>query len=101
VTQDSLGGKQYGVGTVQVSFPIGLPEEYQVRAHVFSDFGSLSQTDADIDTIEDCSCLRASVGFGLIWKSPFGPLAIDFAYPVLKQPFDKTQIINFNVGTSF
>ncbi len=101
VTQDSLGGKQYGVGTVQVSFPIGLPEEYQVRAHVFSDFGSLSQTDADIDTIEDCSCLRASIGFGLIWKSPFGPLAIDFAYPVLKQPFDKTQIINFNVGTSF
>src|SRR5581483_7221068 len=98
VTGDSLGGKEYAVGTVQVSFPIGLPDEYQVRAHVFSDFGTLTQTDADIDTIQDCTCLRASVGFGIIWKSPFGPLAVDFAYPVLKTSFDKTQVINFNVG---
>jgi outer membrane protein insertion porin family len=100
-TGDSLGGKQYGVGTVQVSFPIGLPEEYQVRAHVFSDFGSLSKTDAVGLTIQDCTCLRASIGFGFIWKSPFGPLAVDLAYPILKQPFDETQVINFNVGTSF
>jgi len=101
VTQDSLGGKEYAVGTVQVSFPMGLPEEYQVRGHVFSDFGTLTQTDADISTIEDCACLRMSIGFGIIWKSPFGPLAIDFGYPILKTSFDKTQIINFNVGTSF
>jgi outer membrane protein insertion porin family len=45
--------------------------------------------------------LRASVGFGLIWKSPFGPLAVDFAFPVAKASFDQTQVINFNVGTSF
>jgi outer membrane protein insertion porin family len=106
-TQDSLGGKEYAVGTIQVSFPMGLPDEYQVRGHVFSDFGTLTQSDAakypnvPSYTVQDCACLRASVGFGLIWKSPFGPLAIDFAYPVLKASFDKTQIINFNVGTSF
>jgi outer membrane protein insertion porin family len=96
-----LGGKEYAVGTLQVSFPLGLPSEYQVSGHVFSDFGTLYGTDADIDTIQDCACLRASVGFGIIWKSPFGPLAIDFAYPVAKASFDQTQIINFNVGTSF
>jgi outer membrane protein insertion porin family len=100
-TGDSLGGKEYAVGTLQVSFPLGLPSEYQVSGHVFSDFGTLYGTDADIDTIQDCACLRASVGFGIIWKSPFGPLAIDFAYPVAKASFDQTQIINFNVGTSF
>jgi outer membrane protein insertion porin family len=100
-TGDSLGGKEYAVGTVQVSFPVGLPSEYQVRGHVFSDFGTLTDTDADIGTIEQCACLRASIGFGIIWKSPFGPLAVDFAYPVLKTSFDKTQVINFNVGTSF
>ena len=100
-TGDSLGGKEYAVGTVQVSFPMGLPAEYQVRGHVFTDFGTLTDTDAQDINVQQCACLRASIGFGLIWKSPFGPLAVDFAYPVLKTSFDKTQIINFNVGTSF
>jgi outer membrane protein insertion porin family len=105
-TADSLGGKEYAVGTVQVAFPLGLPEEYQVRGHVFTDFGTMFGTDAAIDStqgdfIQDCSCFRASIGFGFIWKSPFGPLAVDFAYPVAKASFDQTQIINFNVGTNF
>jgi outer membrane protein insertion porin family len=100
-TGDSLGGKEYAVGTVQVSFPMGLPAEYQVRGHVFTDFGTLTDTDAQDINLQECACLRASIGFGLIWKSPFGPLAVDFAYPVLKTSFDQTQIINFNVGTSF
>jgi outer membrane protein insertion porin family len=98
---DSLGGKDYAVGTFQVSFPMGLPEEYQVRGHAFTDFGTLTNTDADIGTIQDSASLRVSAGFGIIWKSPFGPIGIDIAYPILKQSFDLTQLINFSVGTSF
>jgi len=101
VTGDSLGGKRYVVGTFQVSFPVGLPEEYQVRGHAFTDFGTLTGTDANITTIEDSAALRLSAGVGVLWKSPFGPIAIDVAVPVLKQSFDKTQLINFSVGTSF
>jgi outer membrane protein insertion porin family len=100
-TADSLGGKEYAVGTVQVSFPMGLPDEYQVRGHVFSDFGTMYGTDANEGIVQDCTCFRASVGFGVIWKSPFGPLAVDFAIPVAKASFDQTQVINFNVGTNF
>jgi outer membrane protein insertion porin family len=101
VTGDSLGGKEYYVGTVQVAFPLGLPDEYQVRGHVFSDFGTLTGTDATTGVIEDSSAPRVSAGFGVVWKSPFGPLNIDLAIPVLKQSFDKTELINFSVGTSF
>jgi len=101
VSGDSLGGKKYVVGTLQVSFPVGLPEEYQVRGHAFTDFGTLTDTDADIDTIEDSAALRMSAGVGILWKSPFGPIAIDIAYPILKESFDKTQFLNFSVGTSF
>jgi outer membrane protein insertion porin family len=101
VSGDSLGGKKYVVGTFQVSFPVGLPEEYQVRGHAFTDFGTLTGTDADITTIQDSASLRLSAGVGVLWKSPFGPIAIDVAVPVLKQSFDKTQLINFSVGTSF
>jgi len=101
VTGDALGGKEYAVGTVQLTFPLGLPEEYQVTGHLFSDFGTLTGTDANISTIQDTAALRLSAGIGFDWKSPFGPLSVDLAYPILKQSFDKTQIINFSVGTTF
>ena len=55
----------------------------------------------DIDTIQDSAALRMSAGVGILWKSPFGPIAIDIAYPILKESFDKTQFLNFSVGTSF
>jgi outer membrane protein insertion porin family len=45
--------------------------------------------------------LRASVGAGLIWKSPFGPLRFEFAYPLLKQANDVTQNFRFSIGTRF
>jgi outer membrane protein insertion porin family len=37
----------------------------------------------------------------LIWTSPFGPLRFDFAYPVLKEPYDKTQWFRFGAGGKF
>ncbi|HEY1385487.1 MAG TPA: outer membrane protein assembly factor BamA, partial [Dongiaceae bacterium] len=101
-TKDSLGGKFRGEGTVQASFPLGLPEEYQIRGRLFSDFGTLTGTDFEDDIdLNDTASLRLSVGFGLTWVSPFGPLAVDLAYPLLKEPFDKTELFRFSVGTSF
>ena len=44
---------------------------------------------------------RISVGAGVNWNSPFGPLRIDLAYALLKDPGDDTKLITFNVGTQF
>lgn len=101
-TNDALGGKVRFEGTVQAAFPLGLPEEYQIRGRVFSDFGTLTDTDFedDIDLNDDAS-MRMSVGVGLTWVSPFGPLAVDLAYPVLKEPYDEEELFRFSVGTTF
>ena len=45
--------------------------------------------------------VNSSVGVGLLWASPFGPLRFDLAYPVTKQSFDRTQIFRFSGGTVF
>jgi outer membrane protein insertion porin family len=45
--------------------------------------------------------VRASVGAGLIWQSPFGPLRFDYAVPIAKGPNDRTQVFRFGGGTSF
>ena len=45
--------------------------------------------------------LRASVGAGLTWESPFGPLRFDVAYPFLKADYDKVEYFRFGVATKF
>jgi outer membrane protein insertion porin family len=45
--------------------------------------------------------IRSSVGAGLIWDSPFGPLRFDLAYPITKAAYDHTQIFRFGGGTKF
>lgn len=44
---------------------------------------------------------RVTAGVGFNWNSPFGPFRIDFAYDLLTQEGDDTQLITFNVGTQF
>jgi outer membrane protein insertion porin family len=45
--------------------------------------------------------VRTSVGVGLIWASPFGPLRFDYAIPITKGQFDRVQEFKFGGGTSF
>jgi len=44
---------------------------------------------------------RLSIGVGVNWQSPFGPLRIDLAKALLKQEGDETKLFSFNVGTQF
>jgi outer membrane protein insertion porin family len=44
---------------------------------------------------------RLSIGVGVNWVSPFGPLRLDLAKALLKQDGDETKLFSFNVGTQF
>jgi outer membrane protein insertion porin family len=44
---------------------------------------------------------RLSIGIGVNWISPFGPLRLDLAKALLKQDGDNTKLFSFNVGTQF
>ncbi|MCA3562568.1 MAG: outer membrane protein assembly factor BamA [Aestuariivirga sp.] len=121
---DAVGGKTYAIGTLEMTFPIGLPEQWGVLGEAFTDFGTVF--DSGVDTVlagqGDCSygnnklplgskasnctsydsaAFRLSVGTGVIWSSPFGPLRFEAAYPLLKAERDKTEYFRFSVGTAF
>ena len=49
----------------------------------------------------DSPAVRMSAGASLIWELPFGPLRFDFAYPFLKQSYDRTQFFAFGGGAHF
>lgn len=100
-TQDALGGKYYYVGTIETTFPLGLPEELGFSGAIFSDIGSLWGLDGNPPGVTDNNTLRASIGAGLGWKSPFGPIRIDFAVPIAKDDADETKSFQLNFGTRF
>jgi len=50
---------------------------------------------------DDSKVIRTSVGVGLIWASPFGPLRFDYAIPITKGQFDRVQQFKFGGGTTF
>ncbi len=97
-----LGGETYAIGTVEVLFPLGLPEELGVTGSVFTDFGTVHGVKKSYGTpISDKAKLRWTVGAGILWKSPLGPLRLDLAYAVKKAPWDETEKVQFGVGTRF
>jgi outer membrane protein insertion porin family len=99
ITGDPLGGTRYWTGTVETLFPLGLPNEFGVKGAIFTDFGTVWKAGQVGAQILDKRTLRASVGVGLSWTSPFGPLKIDYAIPVKRQKFDRTQRFLFGFST--
>jgi outer membrane protein insertion porin family len=104
VSRDAHGGLFFYSGSLQLSFPLGLPEELQIRGRVFNDVGSawsLQETEVPGNPIDDSSALRSSAGFGVTWVSPFGPLGVDIGYAYIKESFDRTELFRLNFGTRF
>jgi len=101
-TEDSLGGNYFFRSSAELSFPLGLPEEMGIKGHTFTDIGSLwGLDDADRFNIDDKSSLRGTAGVGVSWRSPLGPIRLDFAVPYMSEEFDKEEVFRFNFGTRF
>ena len=77
---------------------------FALRAAVFADAGSLfgneTKTFGDKVNGTDMS-IRASVGVGVMWASPFGNLRVDYAEPVVKEDFDEKQQFRFSMANQF
>lgn len=100
--QDALGGTSYVSTSAEARFALPfVPDSVGLKGAVFADAGSLfgtSKSAAGLPGIAGANAqMRASVGTGLIWDSPLGPLGVTYAVPLLKQPFDKTQPLNFGL----
>jgi outer membrane protein insertion porin family len=89
------GGPRKLVGSAEVFFPIpGLTQDKAWRFSVFTDAGFVGDS-------YDFSQTRVSAGFAVSWISPFGPIKISVADPIVIKPLDKKQIFQFQFGGSF
>lgn len=108
--QDPLGGTMFWGASVEAQAPFSfMPKDAGLKGAVYADVGSLwdykgpTTWNVTGETLSpaDSSSPRASVGVGLIWNSPFGPLRFDYAVPVMKQSYDRVQQFRFGGGTRF
>jgi outer membrane protein insertion porin family len=131
LTGDALGGTTFWATTAELRFPFPfIPDDLGMSGAIFADAGSLfgagasvkqlfaspggnscgetlnidPNTGAVLNTgicLADEASVRASVGFGVLWNSPLGPLRLDIAYPIVKEKFDVDQIVRFGASTRF
>jgi outer membrane protein insertion porin family len=109
-TNDALGGSLYWAASVELQTPMFFaPKDFGMKLAAFADAGQLldyvgptswAQTGETLINSGN-GVVRSSVGVGLIWDSPFGPLRFDLAYPLTKEPYDIKQIFRFGGGTRF
>jgi outer membrane protein insertion porin family len=124
-TGDALGGTKYWGASYEVQAPIWfLPKEVGLKAAAYVDAGMLwdyqgptsNPLTGEVNGIINptthlaCQCglifdnsniVRSSVGVGLIWASPFGPLRFDYAVPITYGKNDVFEEFKFGGGTQF
>jgi outer membrane protein insertion porin family len=107
---DAVGGNFFGVARFEVSFPLGLPEELGIFGGAFVDAGTLWGLDktnfsaignASAVNVDDSATFRASAGALLFLDTPFGPLALSFGFPLVKESFDDKELFRLTIGTRF
>lgn len=100
-TDDSLGGNFFYAATAELYFPLGIAKEFGITGRTFTEVGSLYSIDVSGPTLLDEPSPRLSVGAGISWNSPFGPIRLDLAQALVKETFDKEQLFRFSFGTRF
>ena len=121
-TGDAIGGTKYWGASAELQMPFWfLPKEVGLKGAVYADAGSLwdykgpttwaatGEVNGIVNGVpckcgmvyDDTNVIRSSVGVGLIWASPFGPLRFDYAIPITKGKYDVVQEFKFGGGTTF
>jgi len=107
-THDPLGGHYYLYRLSRNQYSAGPAQDMGSRAYGFTDFGALAEFKKTLMpfTLTAFSTLELRMEYSralhagirrhrVSWKSPFGLVRVNVAYPFLKQSLDKGQILNF------
>ena len=98
VTGAYIGGTRRFNANAELYFPIpGSGNDRTLRWFTYLDAGNVWGENEKVEL----NSLRASAGLGVSWVSPVGPLKLSYGTPVRKQPGDRIQRLQFQIGTAF
>ena len=96
---DFIGGNYYAILNITSTLPQVFPNAQNVDFVSFLDLANL--WGVDDKNLDDGSELRSTIGLGVEWFTPVGPLSFSLAAPISKSSTDKTETVRFNLGTTF
>ena len=98
---DSFGGNLMLTGSAEFIFPMPFLEDKSAwRSLVFMDAGNVYATGSSADDV-DLGDLRYSVGVGVSWLTPIGPLSVSLGVPLNDKSGDDTEVFQFALGQTF
>ena len=97
---DFIGGNFSSTINISSTLPYIFKNSQNLDALFFTDIGNVWGVDYS-SSIEDSNKIRSSVGIGVDWFTPVGPLNFSLAAPLTKANTDRTQNFRFNLGTTF
>ena len=102
----ALGGLWKVNGSTQLNFPIFIPDEYQVKGFIFTDYGVLGKPPAREDKFQGRDNLidsdwRTSAGFGIYWNTPMGPMNFSWGWPLKMNKYDRERRFLLSFETQF
>jgi len=98
--EDYIGGNFVSSLNVSTTLPQILSNLQTVDFLLFFDAANIWGVDYD-STLDDSNKIRSSIGLGVDWFTPIGPLNFSFAQELSKHKDDKTESFRFNLGTTF
>ena len=93
INVSAVGGSKELLLSNQVSFPLFSP--LGIRGFAFTDAGNAYR----LNSAWPITSLQASVGVGVFWRSPFGPISADLAFPINKRPNDQSVLFDIGAGS--
>ena len=99
VSGDFIGGNYAYSSTFSTTIPNGLPETWKASTNMFVDVANV--WGADFSGVSDSNTIRSSIGVGLSWFSPIGPITFSYAEPITKNSSDDVQKFSFKLGGVF
>jgi len=100
----TTGGTKSVLASAELYFPVpGLKKNDSFRLSTFFDAGGVFSDNESISTAEryEQGELRYSMGLGVQWNSPFGPLQVSIAEPLNDDSKDRVQKFQFGMGSTF
>ena len=98
--EDYIGGNFVSSANISSTIPQVFSNLQQLDFVMFLDTANVWGVDYD-SSIDDAGKFRSSVGLGIDWMTPIGPVNFILAQPITKESSDKTETFRFNIGTTF
>ena len=96
---DYIGGNYMSAINFTTTLPQILENSQNTDFIIFMDAANL--WGVDYNSSLDDNEIRSSIGVGLDWYSPVGPMNFSLAQPISKSSNDVTETFRFNLGTTF